>query len=179
MYGIQTKATERKPIPLAYLITFTCYGARLHGHKDGSVDKNHNVYGTPHLPANPRRVSSEERRAKNVPYKLDVSRRSQQLQAVQTLCEYRGWVLLAAHVRRQHVHIVIAAQDSPEKILHGIKAYASRTLAELDGRNGQRWTRHGSTRYLWKPEEVGTAVNYVVREPGAPMAVWERIEPLA
>jgi hypothetical protein len=34
---------------LAYLITFTTYGARLHGSARGSVDDEHNVYGTPLL----------------------------------------------------------------------------------------------------------------------------------
>ena len=31
---------------LAYLITFTTYGARLHGSDEGSVDDQHNVYDT-------------------------------------------------------------------------------------------------------------------------------------
>ncbi|HUT29941.1 MAG TPA: hypothetical protein VMX13_09125 [Sedimentisphaerales bacterium] len=32
--------------PLAYLITFSTYGAWLHGDNRGSVDKNHNSYGS-------------------------------------------------------------------------------------------------------------------------------------
>jgi hypothetical protein len=32
---------------LAYLITFTTYGTRLHGSAKGSVDDEHNAYGTP------------------------------------------------------------------------------------------------------------------------------------
>ena len=45
---------------LAYLITFTTYGARLHGSARGSVDDEHNVYGTPLLPVDAER----ERRSK-------------------------------------------------------------------------------------------------------------------
>ena len=165
-----------KPIPLAYLITFTCYGARLHGDVAGSVDRDHNVYGTPFLAPNPVRVGSEERRARQEPYLLDRSRRAIVLEAVVELCSHRGWRLLAAHVRTQHVHLVVAADEPPEKLLQDTKKYASRALNHMAGENDdqRRWTRHGSTRYLWKPENVGAAIHYVVREQGEPMAVWKR-----
>ena len=41
------------PIPLAYLITFTCYGMRLRGDQAGSVDRKHNIPGTPLIPPRP------------------------------------------------------------------------------------------------------------------------------
>jgi hypothetical protein len=37
-------------IPMAYLITFTCYGARLHVNSKGSVNRRHNIPGSPALP---------------------------------------------------------------------------------------------------------------------------------
>jgi REP element-mobilizing transposase RayT len=165
---------------MAYLITFTCYGARLHGDASGSVDREQNVYGTPFLPVNPIRVASEQGRGKEPPYLLDPRRRTVVLEAVMELCLYRGWRLLAIHVRSQHVHLVVAGEDAPEKILGDTKKYASRALnrAAEDGANRRRWTRHGSTRYLWKSESVGAAIHYVVREQGDPMAVWERPDAL-
>src|SRR5580658_6701541 len=30
---------------MRYFVTFTCYGAHLHGEETGSVDRNHNVFG--------------------------------------------------------------------------------------------------------------------------------------
>ena len=45
--------------PLAYLITFACYGARLHGDPDGSVDRSRNIWQAPMLEANPRRAHFE------------------------------------------------------------------------------------------------------------------------
>jgi len=164
-----------KPTPMAYLITFGCHGARLHGDESGSVDRNHNVYGTPLLPPNESRVLSEERRTKQMPYYLDHSRRAIVLGAIMELCSHRGWRLLAAHVRTQHVHLVAAAEDAPEKVLEDAKKYASRALNRTGTKDehGRRWTRHGSTRYLWKRENVGAAIHYVVREQGKPMAVWE------
>ena len=163
------------PIPAAYLITFTCYGTRLYGNESGSVDRTHNAFQSPFLPPNPRRVAAEQKQMKGSAYELDQAARSVVLAALREVCGHRGWRLLAVHVRSTHVHLVVAAEAPPEKILNDAKAYASRALNRRvrpnDGQ--QRWTRHGSTRYLWKPEQVGAAIHYVVREQGEPMAVWE------
>jgi hypothetical protein len=55
------------------------------------------------------------------------------------------------------------------------KAYASRLLnrMRLDGSDRKRWTRHGSTRWLWKPEQISAAIHYVVAEHGAAMSVFD------
>jgi REP element-mobilizing transposase RayT len=91
------------------------------------------------------------------------------------VCSYRQWVLLAAHVRTNHVHLVIHALLKPEQIMNTIKSYASRYLNEvnLDRNRVNRWTRHGSTKYLWNEEEVEATIKYVVYEQGLPMAVFE------
>jgi hypothetical protein len=46
--------------PLAYLITFRTYGTWLHGDERGSVDRQHNVYGTPRLDPDAMRKNAEE-----------------------------------------------------------------------------------------------------------------------
>lgn len=86
--------------------------------------------------------------------------------------------MLAVHVRRKHIHIVVAAPETPEKVLNHFKSYASRALnqAAIDGGKRIRWTHHGSTRYLWKPQQVRAAVEYVVYGQGRPMAVWKSTE---
>ena len=58
--------------------------------------------------------------------------------------------------------------------MNAFKSYASRTLNRLeeDTPERKRWARHGSTRWLWKDEEVRNAVRYVVDEQGAAMAVF-------
>jgi hypothetical protein len=55
------------------------------------------------------------------------------------------------------------------------KAYASRRLnrMNLDAPNRKRWARHGSTRWLWQPQHVSAAMQYVVIEQGEPMSVFE------
>ena len=162
------------PIPLAYLITFTCYGTRLHGVDSGSVDRQHNIPGSPYLPPDTVRRSTEQKLMKQGPYQLDAQRRIIVLNAIKEARFHKGWNLLAAHVRREHVHIVVGALETPEKVLNHFKSFASRALnqAAVDGGRRIRWTRHGSTGYLWKPQQVQAAVEYVVYGQGRPMAVW-------
>ena len=161
--------------PLAYLITFSCYGTRLHGDENGSVDRSHNTPGAPLLPPSRAWVVTDERRMKQSCYVLNPKRRKIVLRALRQHCAHRGWRLLAAHVRSNHVHIVVAAEQAPERILSEVKAFASRTLNGSDFEEigpRKRWARHGSTRYLWQPKHVAAAVEYVVHEQGEPMAVW-------
>lgn len=166
----------KKPVPLAYLMTFTCHGTHLQGNAHGSVDKDHRAYGTPFAVANPRRERANRKQMKAPEYKMRKASREVVLAVLREHCSVRGWTLIAAHVRSTHVHFVVAAEESPERILNEVKAYATRALKRSGAEPEQpkRWTTHGSTRYLWKPEHVGAAVHYVVREQGAPMAVWER-----
>jgi len=108
------------------------------------------------------------------PYRLDRIRRDAVLEAVQGVCARRGWNLLAAHVRSNHVHTVVEAEVPPERIMNSIKADASRHLNRmgLEEPGRKRWARHGSTRWLWKPRHVSAAIQYVVAEQGEPMSVF-------
>lgn len=56
--------------PFGYLITFRSYGTWLHG-KQGSVDRFHNAYGTPKLPADDARYRYNRRALAQPPVKLD------------------------------------------------------------------------------------------------------------
>ena len=45
--------------PVGFLISFRCFGTWLHGDRRGSVDRFHNVYGTPKLGPERARVRYE------------------------------------------------------------------------------------------------------------------------
>jgi REP element-mobilizing transposase RayT len=108
------------------------------------------------------------------PYQLDQESRASVLAVMRHHCEYRGWNLLAAHVRMSHVHVVVEAQVRPERVMHEFKSYSSRELNRLDrdGPDRKRWTRHGSTRWLWNDKDVQQAVRYVIDGQGPPMALF-------
>jgi hypothetical protein len=78
-------------------------------------------------------------------------------------------------VSTTHVHAVVEAEVAPERVLGDFKAYASRRLNQmgLDGPDRKRWTSHGSTRWLWKPQRISAASQYVVAEQGEAMAVFQ------
>jgi REP element-mobilizing transposase RayT len=111
-------------------------------------------------------------------YGLDPGRRKVVLAALRERCQQRQWALLAAHVRSNHVHIVVEAETRPERVMNDLKSYASRSLNQsgLDATNRKRWARHGSTRWLWKAKNVSAAIRYVVDEQGEAMAVFEAEE---
>jgi|SRR5215471_14941585 len=163
---------------MTYLITFSCYGSHLHGDESGSVDHGHNAFQTPVLERDASRVSTERRRMEQAPYRLDQIHRNAVLAAIQQVCAHRGRCLLAAHVRTTHVHAVVEAEVPPERVMSDFKTYASRNLNQmgLDGPERKRWTRHGSTRWLWKPQHISAAIQYVVAEQGEAMAVFQSKE---
>lgn len=166
--------------PLAYFITFTTYGSWLHGREPGSVDRGHNVPGTPFLPANEHVESDMRAVMRQQPYTLDKLRRQVVLRTIQEVAAHRQWKVWAVHIRSNHVHVVISAACKPEKVMSDVKAWCSRRLREAfdESSDRDRWTQHGSTRYLNDETSFAAAVRYVLEEQGEPMEVYDgRTEP--
>lgn len=161
-------------MPMVFVIPFVCYGRHLHGSESGSVDREHNVPGSPLLDVDFARAAAARERMDQTPYQLDQVRRDAVLEAIQEVCQHQGWGLEAAHVRSSHVHTVVAAEARPERVMNAFKTYASRRLNRmgLDEPNRKRWARHGSKRWLWKPEHISAAIQYVVGEQGDAMSVF-------
>lgn len=162
------------PKPLAYFITFSNYGTRLHGNENGSVDRNHNQYGDDLIPPKPPLERYEKQAQKNPMVTFEPEHRQIILETIQEVCNYRHWSLYAIHVRTNHVHIVVSLDATPEKALHDFQAYATRRLREQYPifKNRKIWTRHGSTRYLWDRKSLFEAIHYVVHEQGKHMEYW-------
>jgi REP element-mobilizing transposase RayT len=159
--------------PASYLITFVCYGTRLHG-DEGAIDRNHNLPGGRTLPADRVLLAQSEGLMKHPPYRLDAPHRAAVLRGVKSACQRRNWSLLANHVRTNHFMQCFRPNSSPERVMNALKAYASHALnlAGLDTSDRPRWARHGSTRYLWTREQVSNAIRYVVAGQGDQMAVY-------
>jgi REP element-mobilizing transposase RayT len=162
---------------VTYLITFSSYGCHMHGDESGSVDREHNIYEGRLVEADSKRLGTERKLMHQAPYSMDSSRREIVLASLLERCAQHDWKLLAAHVRTSHVHVVVEAEAQPERIMNDLKSYASRCLNQigLDGPARKRWARHGSTRWLWQPENVSAAVRYVVDGQGERMSVFEDV----
>ena len=158
---------SNKRIPLAYFITFRSYGTWLHG-RSGSVDRLHNRFGTPRLPANAKRLAYNKKLMKRPPVKLTTRRRRAVLQAIKETCEIRKWKLWASNIRTNHVHAVVSAPCDPELVLNALKANATRKMrvAECWQSGKTPWVLRGSKRYLWTEKDVYEAIDYVLYGQG-------------
>lgn len=154
--------------PLAYLLTFHTHGTWLHGASRGSVDRLHNGYETELAAADPHRETVMRARMRGKPFTLSRVQRQSIGRTMTELCEFRGWNALAINVRTNHVHLVVEAAAAPEKVMNDCKAWATRRLREADlvAKDTKVWSRHGSTRYLWKQESVDHACTYVLEGQG-------------
>jgi len=110
---------------------------------------------------------------------MDSNQRSIALEAIRQVCQYKHWHLRAAQVRSTHVHVVVDPDIAPESVMNAFKSYASRALnlAYPQEQHRLRWTRHGSTRYLWSREKIDAAVHYVLEKQGEPMALFRLSAP--
>lgn len=160
---------EENAFPIAYLLTFSTYGTRLHVDDRGSHERSRD----PRFRA--------IRRERNVPL---AEKMSEQLvgapriftpkhrqivhQAIQEVCDHRNYLLRALNVRSNHGHAVVSAALKPEKIVNDFKAYATRKLRGVGevSLEAKIWTRGASTKYLWKPADVAAAIEYVLYSQG-------------
>jgi REP element-mobilizing transposase RayT len=154
--------------PLAYLITFRCYGTWVHGDGRGSMDRKHNIYRTPKIAPNQALQRSDLKQLKHPPITLNARKRSIVEQAVRDVCEYRRYTLRVMNVRTNHAHVVVTASREPEGILEAFKSYSTRALrkAKVISQSLKPWIRHGSTVYLWKERDVAKAMEYVMLGQG-------------
>jgi REP element-mobilizing transposase RayT len=159
---------------LAYFITFSTYGTWLHGTSKGlgSVDREHNGYGTPFVAPDARREAQSRDAMKQSPYTMRAAEREVVRDAIVRLCRKMGWQLLAVHVRSNHVRVVVAVDRDPGRVMSDMKAAASRALtrAGFDDSARIRWTRHGSTLHLFNEAAVADKVDYTLNRQGTPMA---------
>lgn len=150
-------------VPIAYFISFRTYGTWLHGDERGSVDRRHNEFGTSLQPRSDNRAAWEKDELLHEPVKLSPEQRTVTDRSIREVCQHRGWQLHKLNVRTNHVHLVVTATGDPEPVMNAFKAWATRRLREagLIGRDAKVWSRHGSTIYLFRPENFAEKCRYV------------------
>jgi len=154
--------------PLAFFLTFRCFGTWLPGDGRGWTDRRDRTSESAVRSEHPGLHSQAEAAMVQEPIVLGRSHRDSVEQAIRDVCDHRGWTLHALNVRTNHVHIVISAESSPEHVMTSLKAWCTRRLREagLIGDGARLWSRHGSTRYLWRTEEFADACAYVLESQG-------------
>ena len=130
--------------PLAYFITFTTYGTWLPGDERGSVSRRRNDPGTPVLQPSIMRRTMAVSKMKHEPMTLRAAERGLVEDTIREVCEHRGWFVQAVNVRTNHVHLLVSAHVSGEKIMNDVKAWSTRRLREcaLIAPDREVWTSH-------------------------------------
>ena len=82
------------------------------------------------LPPDPLRENAQRAKMRQPEYRLDEARRTVVLRTIREVATHRKWKLWAVHVRSNHVHIIVTAPVTPEKVMMDFKAWASRRLRE-------------------------------------------------
>jgi REP element-mobilizing transposase RayT len=163
--------------PLAYLLTFRSYGTWLPGDDRGSVDRRAHHRGSPMQPPNAALEQAMRRRLRHPPVHFCAPRRATSEAAIRQHCAHRGWVLLAVHVRTEHVHVVVATEGTadmaPGRMMTELKAWARRRMVQgqLLAEGIPAWSRHGSTRHIFTAEGGPEGVSVCRQGSGRAAAV--------
>jgi len=157
--------------PVGFLITFRCYGTWLHGDPRGSVDRFHNIYGTPKLGPERARVRYERGLMTRPPVGLNAKRRAAAEEGVKQACEKRKWALHAVNARTNHVHAVVTASCNSKKVRSALKAYATKVMRESGCwlEEYSPWSYGGGRSPLWTQKELSAAIAYVLYDQGEPL----------
>lgn len=98
------------------------------------------------------------------------------LKAILEVARYRGWQVIAVHVRTEHVHIVVSGDATDSAMLRDFKAYATRALREAGwSRDAKVWGKHGSLRRSFGEDAIAAAAHYVHMRQGEPMSRYPAI----
>lgn len=148
--------------PLAYFMTWTTYGTWLPGDQRGWVQ-----HGKGFQPPDAGLQTVARSKLTESPCHLSDDHRHIVQTTIADHCKIRGWTLLAANCRSNHVHAVVNGHASPDKMMDEFKAWCTRKLKKWEQEQGKRerkkwWTEKGSIRMLNDMSSVEAAVVYVV-----------------
>ncbi|MBX3458649.1 MAG: transposase [Planctomycetes bacterium] len=148
---------------LAYHLTFTTYGTRLHGDPRGTIMRGRQGRASAIVQPDPVLHDAMADKLKFLPMILTAPLRQVVHQTIESYCQFKSWPLLALHVRTNHVHCVVGAACSSSKVLHALKARATRMLREagLIAAGRPVWTERGSQKQLFTQQAIDNAIKYV------------------
>src|SRR5215213_5254064 len=149
--------------PLAYHITWGTYGTRLHGDARGTVDREHNEFGTPVLGPDSERQREERGRLKFPPITLERDERLSIEATLPSICERGQWTYVEGAAGPDHVHVILSSPFNPETIRILLKRWIGQALSKLrplpDGATW--WAEDGSIRWIDNARYYENAVRYV------------------
>ena len=157
--------------PIAYFLTWTCYGTWLPGDERGWTMWHKGEKLPQPLLADWCREQMVE-----TPVTLDERQRLIVHETIARHCQVRSWHLHAVNCRSNHCHAVVTAKDyDGEQVRDQLKSWCTRGLKDDERSRGvpaeqirtHWWTRKGSVRYLFDDESLEAASVYTLEAQDA------------
>lgn len=156
-------------------ITFGTYGTQLHGDERPTVDRDHNIPGTPFIDPDPARNYEETRALNDDMVYLSMHTRRFIEGVIPQLCERGDWFFRTCAAGPDHVHVLLAA--APERhgkqVRHWLKRWLSQALNghPLSHRPAAApwWAEGGSTKPVKTPDYFDRAYRYIVGQRASPV----------
>jgi REP element-mobilizing transposase RayT len=153
--------------PLAFFITWTCYGTWMPGDERGWTrwHKGENL-------SQPLLVDWCREQMTEQAIFFDQRQRELVNATIVTHCSLRDWQLHAVNCRTNHCHVVVTANGyNGETVRDQFKLWSTRQLKDDErsranggGRLRERWwTRKGSVRLLFDEESLSAAIEYALQ----------------
>jgi hypothetical protein len=157
--------------PLAFFITWTCYGTWLPGDDRGWTkwQKGERI-------SQPRLAEWCREQMTEKPLFLLEDQRNIVNDTVALHCQIRGWYLHAVNCRSNHCHTVVTASSHDgEQVRDQLKSWCKRKLKDHERSHGvvdkelreKWWTENGSVRYLFDEESLEAAIRYTLEAQDA------------
>ena len=155
-----------KDDPLAFFLTWTCYGTWLPGDERGWT-RWHSGDQVPE----PRLVVWSRKRMNEPPMILNEIQRSIVQKVVTEHCQLRNWQLHGVNCRTNHCHVVVTAANIRSEIVRDqLKTWSTRKLREDQRQRGiaelslrkHWWSRLGSVRQIDDLDSLEAAIRYTL-----------------
>ena len=167
-----------------WLLTWTTYGTWMPGDERGFVSNVQEGMGTEvrhNIPGTPYDVDDARVRERSIgqligqPVWLTPAQASIVAEQVRETARFRGWLVHAGAIMRNHNHLVVGVDGDPEpsKLLHDFKSYSTRALNRAGHRpaGARWWTESGSKRKLPDERALQAAIAYLGRQ-SSPLLIW-------
>ena len=152
-------------------ITISTYGTRLHGDERGSVNRRGTTLRAHFVAPNQKLERIKRAQMNQPPMVFDTPQRTCVHHALESFCAYKQWLVLALHVRTNHIHALIYGKTHSQRIVQGIKAAATRALREAGLIDEARkvWTEGASITTCETDEDIATIRDYIKNRQGNPL----------
>jgi REP element-mobilizing transposase RayT len=162
-------------------LTFSTYGARLHGDDRPTVDRDHNERGTPFLAPDSEREAFARVSMSFPPIFFTLEQRCFIEETVPSICERGKWTLVLCAAGPDHVHTLLGADEDihGKQIRRWFKHWLTRSL---DGRwsapvrpDGMSWwCEGGSTKPVTDELYFASTLRYIRDQRATPAMIPER-----